>query len=134
MTPEGFEPYTGVAGSFPDLLGPLFARRREGRIRFGFRAEPRHSNGRTVHGGLLLGLADQVLGLTLREMLRESSATVSLTCDFIKSAMPGDWIEGEAEVTRATATLVFVRGKLEVGGDMLLTASGIWKRLGIPVG
>ena len=75
-------------------------------------------------------LADQVLGLTVvRALGNNPAATVSLNCDFINGAVPGDLIEGEAKVTRITNSVVFVQGSLYCGERLILTASGLWKRI-----
>jgi len=34
------------------------------------------------------------------------------------------------EVTKTTRSLVFVRGTVTTGDKLLMTASGVWKRLG----
>ena len=44
-------------------------------------------------------------------------------------ARPGDFVAGEAMVTRITRSIVFVQGSVRCGDRVLLTASGLWKRL-----
>lgn len=129
--PAGFVPCGIADGRFAEAVGPLYIREGEP-VRFGFRAESRHGNVReTVHGGMLMTLADQVLGLTVMQAvgLDTPVVTVSLHCDFVSAAKPGDWIEGEATVTQITRTLIFVRGSLSHHGGVVLSAAGVWKRL-----
>lgn len=127
--PEGYEHCSLPIGEFGDSLGPLFM--RPNGSGFACRMLPRHRNPRgAVHGGVLLSLADQVLGLTVYQATGQTlSATVTLNCDFVEAAFPGDLIEGEATVTRVTGSVVFVQGTLRRGERVILTASGIWKRL-----
>jgi len=127
--PEGYVPCTTWDGPFGPSLGRLYQRRDGGG--FAFRVQARHNNARDVtHGGMLMTLADQILGLSVQQALEGGyAATVSLNCDFIASAAPGDLIEGTAEVTRVTRSIVFVRGSLRCGDRLLLNASGLWKRL-----
>lgn len=127
--PEGFEPCTLYDGDFGQRQGRLYW--SADRTRFAFRVDNRHRNENgVVHGGMLMTLADQVLGLTVVQALGNSpAATVSLNCDFIDAAVPGDLIEGRARVTRVTRSVVFVQGELTCGGRLLLSASGLWKRL-----
>jgi len=132
--PAGFVPCRIADGSFAEAVGPLYVREGEP-VRFGFLAESRHGNVReTVHGGMLMTLADQVLGLTVMQAvgLETPVVTVSLHCDFVSAAKPGDWIEGEATVTQITRTLVFVRGSLSHHGAVVLSAAGVWKKLRRP--
>ena len=42
----------------------------------------------------------------------------------------GEFVEVGAEVLRATRTVVFVRGTLEVAGRAVVHADGVWKILG----
>ncbi len=132
--PEGFEPCPVTDGRFADLVGTLYQRRDEPG-RFGFPVEARHANVReTVHGGLLMTRADQVLGITVRRAVGMDVpvVTVSLHCDFVSGAVAGDWIDGEATIARVTKTLVFVRGTLACNGEVVLSAAGVWKMLRRP--
>lgn len=133
-TPPGYRLCLMPDGPFTEPLGPLFI--RDDGSGFAFRATARHCNARgVVHGGMLMTFADQVLGLTVQRALGSLDvATVSLNCDLVAGAVPGDLIEGEAEVTRISRSIVFVRGTLGCGGRILMNASGLWKRLRGPVG
>lgn len=130
--PEGYVLCPLPVGAFGDSLGPLYM--RPDGSGFACRMAERHGNPRgVVHGGVLMALADQVLGLTVyRSTGHEPSATVSLNCDFVEGALPGELVEGEAEVTRTTRSIVFVQGRLRCGERLILTASGLWKRLQPP--
>lgn len=127
--PAGYIPCPLPVGDFGDSLGTLFM--RPDGTGFACRMRPGHRNPRgAVHGGVLLSLADQVLGLTVYQATGQTlSATVNLNCDFVEAAFPGDLIEGEARITRITGSIVFVQGSLRRGERLILTASGIWKRL-----
>jgi len=129
MPPEGYVLCSLPIGEFGDSLGPLFI--RQDGSGFACRMLSRHQNPRgAIHGGVLLALADQVLGLTVFQATGQTpSATITLNCDFVEAAFPGDLVEGEATVTRVTGSVVFVHGTLRRGERVILTASGIWKRL-----
>ncbi|HMO45939.1 MAG TPA: PaaI family thioesterase [Rubrivivax sp.] len=127
--PPGYRVCDMPDGPFTEPLGPLFIRQDGGG--FALRAADRHCNARGVmHGGMLITLADQTLGLTVQRAVGTVEvATVSLNCDLVDSARPGELVEGEATVTRITRSIVFVRGSLRCGERVLLSASGLWKRL-----
>ncbi len=132
--PPGFEICRIADGCFAEYVGPLYVREGEP-ARFGFLAQPRHGNvHEAVHGGMLMTLADQVLGLTVMQAvgLETPVVTVSLHCDFVSAARPGDWIEGEATITRMTRSLIFVRGSLGCGRSVVLSAAGVWKKVSHP--
>ena len=40
---------------------------------------------------------------------------------------PGEWVEGTAQVTRATRSLAFARAEVTCGGRAVLTAEGVFK-------
>lgn len=127
--PPGYRLCRMPDGPFTEPLGPLFI--RDDGSGFAFRATERHCNARgVVHGGMLLTFADQVLGLSVQRAVGSLDvATVSLNCDLVAGAVPGDLIEGEAEITRISRSIVFVRGTLGCGERTLMNASGLWKRL-----
>jgi uncharacterized protein (TIGR00369 family) len=117
---------------YPALIGPFWYKREEGGFRYGFPVEARHlNNGGVVHGGMLMSFADDVLGMTVWEAAgRKPCTTVQLSTQFISPARPGDFVEGRAEVMRATRSLVFVRGLVTVADRTVIHADGIWKILG----
>jgi uncharacterized protein (TIGR00369 family) len=95
-----------------------------------FDVQPHHLNASGfIHGGALSTLADVVLGSTVAHAVGHMCSTVSLNCEFLAAAGLGERIEGAANITRQTRSVVFVSGSLFVGERTLLTASGIWKIL-----
>ena len=129
--PPGYEPLGLFAREcFEALVGPIYAATgtEAGIARFGFRAEPRHANPfGVVHGGMLVTVVDTMMGATVFHSLDgQTCATISLTTDFLAGARVGDWIEGEASLTRLTRAVAFVRGTLRVGDRPILTATGTW--------
>ncbi len=129
--PPGYRLCRFSGSGFAQLVGPLFVRDTERGPRFAFRAEAKHANPRDVlHGGMLMTFADHVLGLTVQHVTGSMAlATVNLNCDFVAAVRPGDFIEGEAKVTRQTKSLVFITGRLFRGDSVVMTASGLWARL-----
>jgi acyl-coenzyme A thioesterase PaaI-like protein len=116
-------------GQFAQLVGPLYMQRAGAETNYGFCVEARHANVRgNIHGGMLMTLADQILGLTVVEALGHMSlATISLNHEFVAAADVGDWLIGRAEIIRRTGSLVFIRGAIRRGEDVVLNSSGIWR-------
>jgi acyl-coenzyme A thioesterase PaaI-like protein len=78
-----------------------------------------------------MAFADAVLGTAVNLAIDGApSATMTLNTDFISTAKALERVEGEAEVTRRTRSVVFVQGRVYAGDKTLLTATGIWKVLG----
>jgi len=129
--PEGFAKLS-LGGGFMDRNGPLYLRRRGGRMQLGFRVEAHHCNPMgNCHGGMLATFADMLLPMAAQRQNDEVGhrflPTIGLQIDYLAPAPLGAWVEGEAEVLRVTRTLVFVQGLAAADGTPALRASGIFK-------
>jgi uncharacterized protein (TIGR00369 family) len=129
--PSGFEPLSLFGqDTFEGFVGPMYSATgmTAGSARFGFLAAKHHANPfGIVHGGMLVTVVDTMMGSTVFHSLAgQTCATTSLTTDFLAAAKVGDWIEGEASLTRMTQSIAFVRGELRVGDRRILTATGTW--------
>ncbi len=120
MTGSGF---TGVAG-------PWWVHDTgEGRI-LGLRVAEHHGNQHmgTVHGGVLMTLADNGLGAAVAHAIEGlHCVTISLQTQFVATARIGEFIHCRAEVVRSSRSLVFVRGLILAGERTVASAEGIWK-------
>ena len=128
--PPGYRPIAAT-DPFEELVGPLGYRVVDGRIVFAFIAQPHHRNtSDTLHGGMLATFADYALCLAaIWDQPGEKCVTVSLNCEFAAAGRPGDLVEAACEVVRRTRSLTFVRGTIRVGDHVLVSFSGIVKRL-----
>ncbi len=129
--PAGFRP-TSAGGPFGKEVGPFYVNDREDDFRVGLRIEARHINPNGwVHGGVFMTLADHAASLAIFHSLVEKTpfATVSLNCDFLAPAKEGDWIEAWGTVVRRTRTLAFANATIELEGEPLVRANGIWRLL-----
>lgn len=127
--PEGFEPARG-GGPFGNEVGPFYVSGSDHDFRIGLRIEERHTNPNgSVHGGVFMTLADHAGSLAIFHSLSEKApfATVSLNCDFLAASKEGDWIEGWGEVVRRTRTLAFANATIELAGQPIVRATGVWK-------
>ncbi len=136
--PAGFSPHEepGLVGT----IGPVVRRAAlpgdpDGDL-FRLILDERHLGPKgSVHGGVLMSLAEIVLGATVAQALDGADSTsVSLNCDFVGPAVHGEIVEGRARITRRTRSIVFVAGDLYVVGSggnnrILMSATGIWKVL-----
>ncbi|MFC7335346.1 PaaI family thioesterase [Rhodocista pekingensis] len=116
------------------LTGPFYFRREGEAVRCAFRVEAKHLNGLgVIHGGCLMTFADFALFAIAHPLIGTGPAvTVSLHGDFIAAGREGELVEATGEVTRASRSLVFVRGLLTAGERTLFGFSGIIRRLSGP--
>lgn len=128
--PDGYEPEP-EDNAFVALVGPVFRKTDGDRARFLFDAQEKHRNPRgVVHGGMLMTFMDNLLAHVVTRAVGDArKATMSLSCDFVAPARPGQRIEGAGEVTRVTRSMVFARGAITADGATVATGSGVWKLL-----
>ena len=127
--PAGYTPVFGETG-FNKYVGPVWQSPDKSEFLFDIR-DVHLNGGGALHGGMMMALADIVMGRTVREALEPGRAlTISLNCDFIGPAKLGERVRGTATITRKTRSIVFIGCELAVEGRTIMTATGIWKILG----
>jgi acyl-coenzyme A thioesterase PaaI-like protein len=127
--PEGFQVFDR-RGPFSLHNGPFFFRPTSEGAHHGFFALHRHCNGLgIVHGGLLSSFVDGMLGHAVGAHAKASAVTIHLSLDFLSMAREGDWVQGEAHVTRGARDLFFAEARAFVGQRDVLRATAIFKRM-----
>lgn len=126
--PPGFVT-SGNRGAFSSHNGPYFHRAEMGELtEQAFFALPRHANGiGLVHGGMLTAFLDGLMGAAVYRATRQTGVTIHLSVDFLHMARTGEWIMGEAKVTRATKDVAFVEGRVHSAGVDVVRGSGVFK-------
>jgi len=127
--PAGFVAATG-RGPFTNHNGPLFHRADGLAAEQAFFALDRHCNGvGLIHGGMLSAFLDGLLAGAAGRATGATPVTMHLSIDFLDMGRAGEWVLGEARVTRATAGIAFAEGRAHIGGRDLARASGVFKLL-----
>jgi uncharacterized protein (TIGR00369 family) len=121
-----------VPGEFIHVNGPLYLRHEGDLVLLGFRVEPRHTNPMGIcHGGMMASFCDMLLPISVHRKSREVGPrflpTISLTIDYLAPAPVGAWVQGEAQVLRATRNMVFAQGLVTADGTPVARTSGIMK-------
>jgi uncharacterized protein (TIGR00369 family) len=123
-----FSPFPNQ-GPFLEHIGPILISDDDSELVLGLQTEERHANHRgTVQGGVLSTFADFALGRAIENDADDGKdrATVSLTVDYLKPAMPGDFIESRTRVDRVGGTLSFADCSLCVGDREIVRARAVW--------
>jgi len=133
--PEGFQPRS-FGGGFIGVNGPLYVKKLEPGIQLGFRVEARHCNPMGIcHGGMMATFCDMLLPVSAhylsQEIGRRFLPTINLQVDFLGPSAKGAWVQGEAQLLRATRKLVFMQGVVTADGENVARVSGIFK-IGAP--
>lgn len=127
-----FSPFPNQ-GPFLEHIGPILLQdgtdESSRELVLALQTEDRHANHRgTVQGGVLSTFADFALGRAIEADADDGKdrATVSLTVDYLKPAMPGDFIESRTRVDRIGSTLSFADCSLVVGDREIVRARAVW--------
>ena len=129
--PPGFELLTRTS-PFHELVGPLYARRDDGRFVVGMRVAEKHQNRRgIVHGGMICTLVDFAMGYAASELTNppRKLVTTTLSVDFAGNARPGDWIEAHIDVMRPGNRVSFVNCFVYRGPARIARASATFQIL-----
>jgi len=127
LVADGWAPLD--SGGFIEIVGQIYVKEDGDTVRYGFMAEPRFKNRRSVlHGGYLSAFADRTLALAGRRVNNSGpQATIELSVRFIDAVQIGEFVESVPEVVRKTRSVIFVRGTMVVGSRTVATADGIWR-------
>ncbi len=129
--PPGFHPVQ-AGGPFIAANGPLYWLHEPGVTRLGLRVQQRHVNPLGhLHGGMMASFCDMLIPLAVHrqnpELRRRFLPTISLQIDYLAPAPLGCWIEGTAELLRATRSLVFAQGLVTADNVTCARVSGVFK-------
>ena len=134
--PQGFSPRS-FGGGFIGVNGPLYVKKLDRGIQLGFRVEARHCNPMGMcHGGMMATFCDMLLPISAhylsQDIGRRFLPTINLQVDFLGPSAKGAWVQGEAQLLRATRKLVFMQGVVMADGENVARVSGIFK-IGAPI-
>jgi uncharacterized protein (TIGR00369 family) len=129
--PEGFHERRFGDG-FIGVNGPLYARRAGATFQLGFRVERRHCNPMGIcHGGMMATFCDMLLPISAHVLSKEIGnrflPTINLQIDYLAATPLGSWVQGEAQLLRATRSLVFMQGLVHADDSAVARVSGIFK-------
>jgi uncharacterized protein (TIGR00369 family) len=125
--PEGFR--RSRRGPFTEHNGPVYHRDTDSSaVVHGFHVLKRHCNGLgIIHGGMLATFIDGLLGHAVGAAAKRPGVTIHLSLDYLSMARAGEWIEGEARVTRLTRDVAFAEARARVGERDVIRASAVFK-------
>ena len=112
-----------------DPWEPLYRRDAGDSVVLGLRVGDAHTNSRGfVHGGLISALADNAMGLSCgRRTGYPSLVTVSLSVDFLASALKGQWLEFDTVFVKPGSTLCFAQAFVTADGQPCAKANAVFR-------
>lgn len=116
------------ADPFEDHVGPMYYKRDSKGAHCLLPTRPEHLNsGSMVHGGLLMSFIDYALATAAGALDNKFALTVSLNCAFLNAGRLGPPLEARTRLVRSGKTLSFARGEVVQQGNVLLTASAVFR-------
>ena len=83
------------------------------------------------HGGMISTFCDMLLPISAHylsaDVARRFLPTINLQVDFLAPSPNGAWVQGEAQLLRATRSMVFMQGLVTADGQSVARVSGIFK-------
>ena len=88
-----------------------------------------HLNKREItHGGFVCSLIDAGAGTAVHKTTgQKSCVTVSLDIKYIAPSRKDDELIGNVQILKKTKSMVFVNCNLKKKGQLIASATGIWK-------
>jgi uncharacterized protein (TIGR00369 family) len=115
-------------GAFTAHNGPFFHRPTAEGAAQAFLAQDRHCNSLgLIHGGMISAFLDGLLASAAARASEATPVTIHLSIDFLDMGRAGDWVMGEARVTRTTRDIAFVEGRAHVRERDLARVSALFK-------
>jgi len=123
----GYQVYD-PADPFEDHCGPMYYQRDSQGAHCLLPTRPEHLNsGSMVHGGLLMSFIDYALATAAGALDNKFALTVSLNCSFLNAGRLGPPLEARTRLVRSGKTLSFARGEVLQEGNLLLSASAVFR-------
>jgi uncharacterized protein (TIGR00369 family) len=116
---------------------PILSRETGGVTQLALSIRDVHCNSRGLaHGGLIVSLADNAMGLSALNVARRqpgtqdaNAVTVALSVDFIDVARIGDLVEFQPAILKIGRTLAFVECRVICGSRLIARASATFRLL-----
>lgn len=128
--PEGYSPIESSSG-FGSVNGPFYERTTDsGQVWRGMMVEARHTNiAGVIHGGMLMTLADIIMGQAAWAHFDWPAVTVNMSCAFMAPVYKGQWIEGTARVIGDHKALIHLETDLYSLNKPVFSATGVFKSI-----
>jgi uncharacterized protein (TIGR00369 family) len=85
--------------------------------------------GKIAHGGFLSTIADTGMGTAAHILTNKRCVTISLDIKFISAGILNQTLNGKVKIQKKTNSFVFITCEIFSPGDVVVTASGVWKIL-----
>lgn len=129
--PAGFEPLARKS-PLTNPWEPIYSSETDRAVVLGLFARPAHANSRGfVHGGLIGALCDAAMGYSCaRAGAHPGLVTVSLSVDYLSTALEGQWLEFDTVFVKPGRTLCFAQAFVTADGQPCARANAVFRVVG----
>lgn len=129
--PLGFTPLARKS-PLTEPWEPIHSRDTERAVVLGLYARAAHTNSRGfVHGGLIGALADAAMGYSCARVgAVPGLVTVSLSVDYLATALEGQWLEFDTVFVKPGRTLCFAQAFVTADGQPCARANAVFRVVG----
>lgn len=92
-------------------------------------AELAEPSGLIGDGGVMTLFTKLFEGLTKAHAPQAVGRALSINCDFVGATEAGETLTGQAQVTRATRSVMFMSAEIKAGSRFIATANAVYKLL-----
>jgi acyl-coenzyme A thioesterase 13 len=115
--------------TFPSNIGQVFQRSVVDGFEIGLLCDRQQSNlSGVVHGGAIMTLFDRSMGLNCRSSVDWPMVTASMSVNFLRPAMIGQFLRFTCTVVKIGQSAVFAESKADADNKIIAVATGTFVR------
>ena len=120
-----------VTEPYEDFVGPFFFKIKKNKTIAAFNFKNHHMNSiQSLHGGMIMSFADYALFIIGHKYTsKDNYVTISCSTEFLKASFEKGVVYSDGEITKATRSLLFIKGRIYNSEGDIATFSGILKKL-----
>ena len=103
-----------VTEPYEDFVGPFFFKIKKNKTIAAFNFKKHHMNSiKSLHGGMIMSFADYALFIIGHKYTSKNNyVTISCSTEFLKASFEKGIVYSDGEITKATRSLLFIKGKI----------------------
>ena len=120
-----------VEEPYENFVGPFYFKIKDDKTIAAFNFKDHHTNSiNSLHGGMIMSFADYALFIIGHKYTSKSNyVTISCSTEFLMASYEKGIIFSDGEITKATKSLLFLKGRIYNDEGVIASFSGILKKI-----
>ena len=116
---------------YENFVGPFYFKIKDEKTIAAFDFKDHHTNSiNSLHGGMIMSFADYALFIIGHKYTSKSNyVTISCSTEFLMASYDKGIIYSDGEITKATKSLLFLKGRIFNNEGVIASFSGILKKI-----